>query len=104
MLKYAHDVAMRDVEIRWEEPHATTWRSAFVVDQAQILLFNEVRMDAAPGSEHPVLRLNNADGVTVRESIVPSLEVTGPWSKAVRLVGTDAKVTADPGLPPVITK
>jgi polygalacturonase len=100
-LKYARDVAMKDVEIRWEEPHAATWQSALVVDQAQILLLDGVRMDAAPGSERPVLRLNNVDGVTVRESLMASVQVTGPLSKAVRLVDTDATVATDPGLPPV---
>ena len=26
-LRYARDVAMNDVEIRWEEPHTATWQS-----------------------------------------------------------------------------
>ena len=103
-LKYAREFAMRDVEIRWENPHATTWQSALVVDQVQILLLDGVRMDPAPGSDGPVIRLNDADGVTLRESLVASVHVSGSQSRAVRLVETDAKVTTDPGLPPVIVK
>ena len=103
-LKYARDFAMRDVEIRWEDPHAGTWQSALVVDQVQILLLDSVRMDAAPGSERPVLRLNDADGVTLRNSQVASVHVTGRQSRAVRLVDTDSKVTNDPGLAPAIVK
>ncbi len=100
-LKYARDCAMKDVEIRWEGPHAGTWQSAFLVDQVQILLLDDVKMDAAPGSDHAVLRLRDADGVTVRESRLASVHV-GPGSRAVRLVDTPAKITTDPGVPPPI--
>ena len=37
-LKYARDVAMKDVEIRWEEPHASTWKSGLLVDHVKGLL------------------------------------------------------------------
>jgi len=103
-LNYARNFAMRDVEIRWEEPHAARWQSALVVDQVQILLLDGVRMDPAPGSDRPVLRLNNADGVTLRNSVVASVHVGGRWSRAVRLVDTDANVITDAGLAPVIVK
>ena len=67
-LKYARNVAMNDVEIGWEEPHAATWQSGLMVDQVQDLLLDGMRIDAAPGSNQPVLRLNDADGVLIRQS------------------------------------
>ena len=63
-----------------------------------------MRIDAAPGSDQPVLRLNDADGVLIRQSQLASIDVTGSKSRAVRLVDTEAKVTAGPGVPPVIVK
>jgi polygalacturonase len=103
-LKYARDVAMKDVEIKWEEPRAATWQSGLVVDQVEDLLLDGARIDVAPGSDQPVLRLNDADGVLVRQSRVASVHVTGSKSRDVRLVETEAKVTADPGVTPVIVK
>ena len=44
-----------------------------------------------------------AEGVLVRQSRIASLHVAGK-SKGIRLMETDAKVTTDPGLPPVIVK
>lgn len=103
-LKYARDVAMKDVEIQWEEPHASTWQSGLLADQVQDLLLEDTRIDAAPGSNQPVLRLNDADGVMVRQSQVASIHVAGSKSKSVRLVDTESKVTAEPGVPPVTLK
>jgi hypothetical protein len=103
-LRYARDVAMKDVEIRWDEPHAATWQSGFTVDQIQDLLLEDMRIDAAPGSDQPVLRLNDADGVLIRQSQFASVDVTGTKSRAVRLLETEAKVTSAPGVPPVIVK
>ncbi|HET6208474.1 MAG TPA: hypothetical protein VFD98_16775, partial [Terracidiphilus sp.] len=102
-LKYARNVQMRDVDIAWEEPHAATWQTGLIADQVQDLQLDGMRIDAAPGSDHPVLRLNDADGVLVRESRIPSLHVAGK-SKDIRLMETEAKVTTDPGVPPVIDK
>ena len=76
-LRYARDVAMKDVEIRWEDPHAATWQSGLTADQVQDLLLEDMRIDAAPGSDQPVLRLNDADGVLIRQSQIASVDVTG---------------------------
>jgi polygalacturonase len=102
-LKYARNVEMRDVDIAWEEPHAATWQSGLLVDQVQDLQLDGMRIDAAPDSDHPVLRLNDAEGVLVRQSRIASLHVAGK-SKAIRLMETEAKVTTDPGVPPVTDK
>jgi hypothetical protein len=103
-LKYARNVAMDDVELAWEEPYASTWQTAFSVDQIQDLTINNSRIDAAPGSSQPVLRLNDADGVLVRQSRIASVDVTGSKSRGVRLMETEAKVTSGPGVAPVIAK
>jgi hypothetical protein len=103
-LKYARNVEMKDVDIAWEEPHAATWQSGLTADQVQDLLLEDMRIDAAPGSAQPVLRLNDADGVVIRQSQIASLDVAGRRSRAVRLVDTEAKVTAGPGLPSVLVK
>jgi hypothetical protein len=103
-LQYARDVQMNDVEIAWEEPHAATWQTGLAVDQVQDLLLEDTRIDAAPGSGQPVLRLNDVDGVLVRQSRIASVHVTGNKSRDVRLVGTEAKLTEAPGAAPAIVK
>jgi hypothetical protein len=103
-LKYARDVAMKDIDILWDQPHATTWQSGLVVDKAQDLLLEDARIDAPPGSARPVLCLNNVEDVSVLQSRVASVHVSGAGSKAVRLVETDAKITADSGVAPAIVK
>jgi polygalacturonase len=103
-LKYARNIEMKDVDISWEEPRAATWQSGFVADQVQDLLLDNARIDPAPGSDHPVLELNDADGVIVRQSRLASVHVTGSRSKDIRLLDTETAVTADPGLPPVTVK
>ena len=95
-LRYARDFAMSDVEIRWEEPHAATWQSGLTAGNVQDLQIENSRIDAAPGSEEPALRLADADGVLIRQSRVPSIHLAAN-SKGVRLVDTDARTTADPG-------
>jgi len=100
-MKYARNVAMNDVEIAWEEPHSTTWKSGLVVDDVEDLSLDGARIDAAPGSDQPVLRLNDANGVLIRQSSIASVQVTGSKSRAVRLLETEANVTEDPGLAPV---
>ena len=49
-LEYARDVAMNDVEIAWEEPHAASWQTGLVVNQVEDLLLDGARIDAVPGS------------------------------------------------------
>jgi hypothetical protein len=92
------------VEIAWEEPHATTWKNGLQVDQVRDLLLDDMRIDASPESAAPALTLSDADGVLVRQSRIASIHVTGNKSRGVRLVGTDAVVTADPGVTPVIMR
>jgi polygalacturonase len=103
-LKYARNVAMDDVELAWETPHAPTWQTAFSVDQVEDLAIDNSRIDAAPGSSQPVLRLNDADGVLIRGSRIASVDVTGSKSRGVRLVETETKLTSGAGVAPVAVK
>ncbi len=98
-LKFARDVKMTGVEIHWEEPHAATWQSAFVADQVKDLEVNDAAFDPAPNSSQPAMRLNDADGVTLHDSQVASLVVTGATSRNVRLIETGAQVTSRPEVP-----
>ncbi len=100
-LKYARNVQMKDVDIAWEEPHAATWQSGFVVDQVHDVQMDNMSIDAPPGSDRPVLQLNDADGVVVRQSRIASVHLTGPKSKDVHLIQTNTKATADGGAPPI---
>ena len=102
-LRYARDVAMNDVEIRWEEPRTGTWQSGLEASQVRDLLLQNARVDAAPGSDKPVLQLSDADRVLIRQSNVASLHVSGK-SSGVRLVDTDATATTDPGVEPVVKR
>lgn len=103
-LKYARNVAMNDVEIIWDEPHSDTWRSGLRVDDVEELTLSGTRIGAVPGSNEPVLLLNNARGVLVRQSNIPTVHVAGSKSRSVRLFQTEASVTESPGLAPVIVK
>jgi hypothetical protein len=103
-LKYARNVAMNDVEIAWEGQPAATWQSGLTIDEVKDLLLDGLRIDAVPGSSQPVLRLNDVDGVLIRQSSIRSVRVMGSNSRAVYLTGTEAKVTADPGVAPVTVK
>jgi len=103
-MKYARDVSMNDVEIAWEEPNAPTWKSGLAIDKVQNLTIDGTRIDAAPGSNQPVLLLNDVNGVLIRQSSIASVHVTGSKSRAVRLLETEAQVTEDPGLAPVIVQ
>jgi polygalacturonase len=100
-LKYARNVQMNDVDIAWEEPHAPTWQTGLIADQVQDLQVDNMRIDPAPNSDRPVLQLNDADGVTVRQSRIASVHLTGSKSKGVRFIQTETKATADAGSPPI---
>jgi polygalacturonase len=96
-LKYARDVVMSGVEVHWENPHAATWQTAFAVDQVQDLKLEDVTLAPAPGSSQPVLNLNDTAGVTIRDSEVESIHVTGAKSREVRVINTNSKITTGDG-------
>ena len=77
-----------------------TWKSGFVVDEVEDLSLDNTRIDAVAGSNQPALRLNDANGVLIRQSSIASIQLTGNKTRAVRLLETEANVTKDPGLAP----
>jgi hypothetical protein len=103
-LKYARDVKMKGVELHWEKPHTSTWRSGLLVDHLKDLELDDMWIDPAPGSDQPVLCVNDAEGVTVRQSRVASIQVTGSKSPSIRLIETDSKVTTGPSVLPATVK
>ncbi len=103
-LQYVRDVRMQDVEIRWQSPDAATWQSGLVVDKVQDLDLDGVRIDPAPGSSRAALILSDVDGVVVRQSRVPTIDVSGSRSRGVRLLDTDSKVAVGQGVEPVTSK
>jgi hypothetical protein len=98
-MKYARDVEMKGFEIHWEQPHASTWQTAFAADQVSDLRLGDVAFDPAPGSSKPVLNLNDTDGVTIRDSQIASIHVAGSKSREVKLIGTDTKLTTGEDVP-----
>jgi len=103
-LQYARDVAMNDVEIAWEEPYAPTWQTGLAVNQVRDLQLDDTSIAVPPGSNRPALQLNDADGVLIRQSRISTIRVTGSRSRAVRLNGTEAKVSVGPGVAPIALK
>ena len=98
-LKYARDVEMKDVELHWETPQASSWKSGLMVDLVKDLDLDGVRIDPVPGSDQPVLCVNNSEEVAVRHSRVASVHVTGSKSRGIKLVETKSKLTTGPGVP-----
>ncbi len=94
-LHEARNVSMKDVEIRWMEPHSATWQTGLRIDNVSDLLFDGVDVAAAPGSRAPVISLNDADNVTLRHSRVASLQVAGKRTRKIRLLDTESAITKD---------
>jgi hypothetical protein len=97
-LRQARNFALKDVEIGWEPPVSATWRNGLVVDQVKNLELENVSIAPAPSSPAPLLTLNDADQVTVRNSDIETLHLAGKNTGSVRLIETKAKVTLDPSV------
>ena len=90
-LKYARDVAMKDVEIHWQELTLATPKLGLMIDQVKDLLLSDMRIDAAPGSDQPAPFLNDAEGVT-GEAVTRGIGSRhGSKSQGVRLVERSQK-------------
>ena len=88
-LRYARNVTMKDVEIRWEKPESPTWKTGLQVDHVADLLLDGVDVPTR-------MTLTNVDGATVRHSRAPAIDVSGIHSRKIRLLDTEAKVTTAP--------
>jgi len=90
---------MNGLEIHWEAPYAATWQSAFSAEDVEDLVLNGAAISSAPGSKAAAVELLNAREVTLRDSRIPDLNVTGANTKGVKLIRTDAKVSAAQEVP-----
>lgn len=95
-LRDARNFTMKDVEIRWEKPESSTWRTGLQVENVQNLLLEGVDIAAAPGSRGNVMELKDVDGVTLRNSRAATIHVAGRRSRKIRLLDTDSVVETDP--------
>jgi polygalacturonase len=94
-LHEARNVSMKDVEVGWEEPRASTWQSGLRAENVRDLLLDGIDLAAAPGSSAPVLTLKDAENVTLRHSRAATIHVAGKRTRKVRLLDTESLVTTD---------
>jgi hypothetical protein len=62
-LRHARNVTLRDVEIQWEEPFSPTWTTGLAVDHVDGLSFDGVRVQAAPKSSSPAMKLDKVENL-----------------------------------------
>ena len=72
-LRHARNFTMKDVEIRWEKPESPTWKTGMQVDKVSNLLLEGVSVPTR-------LALQDVENVTVRQSRVEALDVSGKRS------------------------
>ena len=72
-LRHARNFTMKDVEIRWEKPESPTWKAGMQVDKVSNLLLEGVSVPTR-------LALQDVENVTVRQSRVEALDVSGKRS------------------------
>jgi polygalacturonase len=94
-LRDARNFTMKNVEVRWEKPEASTWQTGMRVENVQNLLLDGVDIEAAPGSHAEVLALKDVDGMTLRNSRAAKVHVSGKRTRKIRLVDTEAVVETD---------
>ncbi len=95
-LRHARNFTLKDVEVRWEKPYSVTWRTGLRVENVQNVLLDGVDVAAAPGSNAPVLALQDVDGVTLLHSRSATVHIAGQKSRKIRLVDTESVVTSEP--------
>jgi polygalacturonase len=98
-LRYARHVTMNGLEIHWEVPHAATWQSAFSAEDVEDLVLNGAAISSAPESKAAGVELLNVREVALRDSRLPDLHVAGANTKGLKLIRTDAKVSAAQEVP-----
>jgi len=98
-LRQARNFSMRDVEIHWSQPQSDTWRSGLTAQDVEDFRLDTVYVDAAPASAAPVVELANARNVTLQSLRAQTIHLAGKGTSEVRLVETDAKISADSDVP-----
>jgi len=94
-LRQARNFSMKDVEIRWEEPHAATWRSGLIAEDVEDLRLDTVEVETAPAPSAPVIELINANKVTLQSLRAETIHLAGKDTREVRLLQTDSAISAD---------
>ena len=87
-LRDARNFTMKDVEIRWEKPESPTWKAGLQVENVADLLLEGVEIPTR-------MTLKDAGNVTVRNSHVTALQVSGARSRKIRLVDTEGTLAVD---------
>jgi len=98
-VRHARNLAMKDVEVTWIAPVSKLWKSGLRVEDVDGLLLEGTVIDPVPDSDGPAIELGQARNVTVRHSRAPIIHVSGTGSSRIRVIGSDARITADPGVP-----
>jgi len=94
-LRQARNFSMKDVQIRWDQPHSTMWRSGLTAEDVEDLRFDTVDVEAAPASTAPVIELTNAKKVTLRSLHAETIHLAGKGTREIRLLHTDSSISAD---------
>jgi hypothetical protein len=94
-LRRARNFSMKDVQIRWDQPHSATWRTGLAAEDVEDLQLDTVDVETAPASSAPVIELTNAKNVTLRASRAETIHLAGKETRDVRVFETDSKVSAD---------
>jgi len=62
-LRHARNVALRDVEILWEEPFSPTWTTGLAADEVNGLSLDCVHVQTAPKSTSPAITLDKVENL-----------------------------------------
>jgi len=89
VLRHARNFSFKDVEIGWEKPESSTWKTGLAVDQVSGLLLDGV--DVATR-----LTLNDVEGATVRHARMPAIQVSGARSREIVLAASEGTLTTGP--------
>ena len=98
-LHEARNVTMKDVEVRWEKPNASTWQTGLRVENVDGLLLDGVDISEAPGSNAPVVSMKDVENVTLRNSRAATVHLTGQRTRKIRVIDSDAVTTTAADVP-----
>jgi hypothetical protein len=95
--KQARNLKLRNLEIVWDKPEYGRWESALVLDEIQGLEIDGFQGRQAPAAEgKAAVVLRQVEGAVLRDgTAMPGtgtfVEVQGPKSKDIVLVGNDVR-------------
>lgn len=95
-LRQARGFSMKDTQIRWGQPQSETWRSGLTAEDVEDLRLDTLDVQAAPASTASVMEITNAEKVTLQSVRAETIHLAGNRTREVRLLQTDATVSADP--------